>query len=85
MLWLQFIWDDPNDPDGNVEHIAEHGLTIDEVEYVLNHPSSTSSSDSSGSPCCFGYTPSGEYIIVVYEQIDDDSVQPVTAYHVPEP
>ena len=32
-----------------------------------------------------GYTPSGEYIIVIYEEVSDDSVYPVTAYQVPEP
>ena len=38
-----------------------------------------------GRPCSFGYTPAGEYIIVIYEAIDADTVYPVTAYHVPEP
>ncbi|MCY2996149.1 MAG: hypothetical protein NTY19_51120 [Planctomycetota bacterium] len=42
-------------------------------------------SDSSGRPCRFGYTPADEYIIVIYERIDDDMIYPVTAYHVPEP
>jgi len=81
----RFIWDDPDDPAGNVQHIAEHGLTIDEVEFVLQNPVSAANSDSSGRPCCFGYTPAEEYIIVIYEQMDDDGVYPVTAYHVPEP
>ena len=84
MPFVEFIWDDPNDPAGNVQHIAEHGLTIDEVESVLENPVSQSTSESSSRPCCFGYTAAGEYIIVVYEQIDGDSVYPVTAYHVPE-
>jgi uncharacterized DUF497 family protein len=79
------IWDDENDPRGNVQHIAEHGLTTDEVEAVLNDPDSTDGSDSSGHPCVFGFTPAGEYIIVVFESIDEDSVYPVTAYHVSEP
>ena len=42
-------------------------------------------SESSGRPCVFGYTPDGEYIIVVYERIDDDTILPVTAYEVPDP
>jgi hypothetical protein len=33
----------------------------------------------------FGYTPANEYIIVIFQQIDEDTVYPVTAYHVPEP
>ncbi len=85
MAFLWIIWDDENDPLGNVQHIAEHGLTIDEVEAVLNDLDSAASSNSSGRPCVFGFTPSGEYIIVIFESIDEDSIYPVTAYHVPEP
>lgn len=85
MAFLQFIWDDPDDPKGNVQHVAEHGLTIDEAEFVLNNPTSEAKSDSTGRPCSFGYTQDGEYIIVIYEVIDADTVYPVTAYHVPEP
>jgi hypothetical protein len=33
----------------------------------------------------FGYTPDGRYIIVVYEEIDGETVLPWTAYEVPEP
>jgi uncharacterized DUF497 family protein len=84
MTFLWIIWDDESDPFGNVQHIAEHGLTINEVETVLNAPESTGCSDSSGRPCVFGYTATDEYIIVVFEAIDDDSIYPVTAYHVPE-
>jgi len=60
-------------------------LTIDEVEYVLDHPTSHSKSDFSQRPCCFGLTPDSEYIIVIYETVNDDAVYPVTAYHVAEP
>ena len=85
MPFLEIIWDDPDDPKGNVQHIAEHGLTIDEVIFVLENPESESTSRSSGQPCVFGYTPANEYIIVIFQQIDEDTVYPVTAYHVPEP
>jgi len=30
-VW-SFFWDDENDPNGNIEHIAEHDLTIEDVE-----------------------------------------------------
>ena len=58
---------------------------VEDVEVVLNDPESEGVSKSSGRPCCFGYTDSHEYIIVVYEEVAGDSVYPVTAYHVPEP
>jgi len=28
----------------------------------------------------FGYTPSGEYIAVVYEELDEDTVYPLAAF-----
>lgn len=32
MSFFRILWDDPNDPYGNVEHVAEHGLDIEDVE-----------------------------------------------------
>jgi uncharacterized DUF497 family protein len=81
---VQFIWDDDDDPQGNVQHIAEHGLTIEDVEYVLENPTSEAVSKSTGRPCCFGCTPGGDFIIVVYERIDEQTVRTVTAYEVQE-
>jgi hypothetical protein len=80
MSWTHVIWDPL--PDGNVEHVEEHDLTTDEVEYVLENYDSEGFSQSSGRPCVFGSTPDGRYVIVVYEEIDDDTVVPVTAYEV---
>lgn len=57
----------------------------EDVEHVLVHYESVSTSHSSGRPCVFGYTPDGRYIIVVFEEIDDDTVLPWTAYEVDEP
>ena len=85
MRYVRIIWDEDENPDGNVRHIAEHGLTVDEVEFVLENPANEGTSRSSGRPCCFGYTPSGDYIIVIYEEGDDDTIYPVTAFEVPEP
>lgn len=84
-MFLRVVWDEDDDPLGNVQHIAEHGLLVDEVEAVLSAPETHSRSESSGLPCCFGYTPTGEYIIVIYEEIDADSIYVVTAYQVSEP
>ena len=84
MRFWRIIWDDEERPQGNVQHIAEHGLTVEEVEYVLENPTEETRSASTGRPCCFGYTPAGDYILVVYEEIDEETVYPVTAYEVPE-
>ena len=81
-MWQQIIWND--EPDGNVGHIEEHGLSVDDVEHVLANPDSREISRSSGLPCVFGATPDGRHIIVVFELIDEDTIYPVTAYEVPE-
>ena len=38
MAFLHVIWDLDDDPDGNVQHIAEHDITKAEVLEVLDHP-----------------------------------------------
>jgi uncharacterized DUF497 family protein len=85
MDFLRIQWDDPDDPGGNVQHIGEHGLSLDEVEEVLAAPTSKGQSKSTGRPVVWGYTQEGLYLIVVYEQLDDDTIRVVTAYEVDEP
>jgi uncharacterized DUF497 family protein len=80
--YTTILWDLDDDPDGNVQHIAEHDLTKEEVEEVLQNPDGVTDSRSSGLPIAFGETSTGRLIAVVYEEIDDDSVRPVTAYDV---
>ena len=82
MKWTQIIWDPT--PSGNVDHVEEHDLTTDDVDYVLQNSESSGTSQSSGRPCVYGHVPDGRHIVVIYEEIDDDIVIPVTAYEVPE-
>jgi hypothetical protein len=35
MAYHDIIWDLDDDPDGNVQHCDEHGVTKEEVEEVL--------------------------------------------------
>ena len=82
----QIIWDLEDDPDGNTQHIEEHGISMDEVEEVLlNSRNKVLESRSSGSPIVFGHTSSGRHIAVVFEHIDDNplTLYPITAYDVP--
>ena len=83
--FFSIIWDADDDPEGNVVHISEHGLSVEDVEAVLNDPDSEGTSRSSGLPAVWGYTPDGTYIMVVYVQIDRDTIRVRTAYEVPEP
>jgi uncharacterized DUF497 family protein len=85
MRFFQDSWDDEEAPEGNIQHIAEHGLTVEDVEYVLENPATEGTSARTGRPCCFGYTPGGDFIIVVYEQVNEETIYPVTAFEVPEP
>jgi uncharacterized DUF497 family protein len=82
-------WDDPNDPNGNTAHIAEHGLTPDEVESILFDANAREDdSGSTGRPILFGKTYTGRFIVVVYEVLNADDpfiVRPITAYEVAEP
>jgi hypothetical protein len=88
MSWVHVIWDLPDDVHGNIAHIAQHGLTPDEVEHVLFDPDSdTTASRSSGENITFGYTAAGRYIAVVWEHVMDDplTMRPITAYETREP
>jgi uncharacterized DUF497 family protein len=82
-------WDEPDDEGSNTAHIAEHGLTPEEVESVLYDEMTTFDlSDSSGRPIAFGRTDSGRFIAVVFEVLnltDPLVIRPITAYEVPEP
>jgi hypothetical protein len=85
-MHVRVVWDD--ETGGNVEHIVEHGLTPEEVdEVLLNDSIPTAYSSSTGRPSKFGYTSTGKYIIVVWDELSDDPrmIYPATAYEVPEP
>ena len=83
MPYSSIIWDMDDDPEGNVFHCAEHGVTKEEVEEVLESMSDSDVSRSSSRPVVFGNTSTGRHLMVAYEEIDEDTVYPVTAYEVP--
>ena len=88
MLEPYLIWDEPDDLEGNTVHIAEHGVTPEEVEEILlDHSIPTAYSQSSVRPCKFGWTPTGKYLIVIWEEAYDDPrmLYPITAYEVSPP
>ncbi len=80
MPFLDFQWTDEA-----IEHIAEHGISQEDFEEVVCHPYSKGFSRSSRLPAAWGYTADGRYIMAVYEELDELTVLPVTAYEVPEP
>jgi uncharacterized DUF497 family protein len=88
MLDADVIWDLEDDPDGNIAHIALHGVTVEEVEEVLADPdNSTEVSKSSDRSITLGETAAGRYLAVVWETAMDDplTIYPITAYDAPRP
>lgn len=67
MAHFGFLW-----TEDIVEHLAEHGVSQDDFEYVIQHPVYKWSSRSSGLPVAWRYSQDGRYIIVVYanRQVD---------------
>jgi uncharacterized DUF497 family protein len=83
MPFFSIVWDLDDEPEGNVQHCLEHGVTKEEVEQVVQDPALRRGvSRTSGLPAIFGDTRSGRHLIVVYEAIDDDTIYPITAYDV---
>ena len=84
----RIIWDLEDEIGGNVRHVAEHGITPEEVDEVLYEADEEAivSSFSSGSPMVFGFTSTGKHIAVVFVVVEETpcSVRPVTAYEVDE-
>jgi hypothetical protein len=89
MATISVIWDPDDDPGGNVQHIAQHGVTKDEVEEVLDDHYSDYffSREEPHNPITFGDTITGKYIAVVFEVVESDPprVYPYTAYEAPPP
>lgn len=73
-----FVWDDPDDPAGNVAHIARHGVLPDEVEEAL-----TSSllvlRGRDGRYLSYGRTADGRLLFLVFAPKGRSRVKPLTA------
>ena len=77
-----FEWDPPT-----IEHLAEHDVTPEEFEQVVNgRESQWGVSRQSGRPLCRGYTDDGRYLICILQWggQSKNQVQPITAYE-PDP
>lgn len=78
---LRIVWDDS--VGGNIEHLAEHGVTVDEFEQVLigRFAYREVSERNPAHWLCRGYTRAGRYLHVVFEYFEHEHmVNPVTAY-----
>jgi uncharacterized DUF497 family protein len=80
---VECIWDLEEDPEGNVQHIGEHGITVEEAEEVIRGRYEVAvASRSSGRPTVFGWTSTGKHLAVTFEIVDEDlpQVYVVTAF-----
>jgi uncharacterized DUF497 family protein len=70
---VSVLWDMEDDPDGNVQHIAENDLSVEEIEDVLLDPDNeVQVSRTTGRPITLGWTSTGRHIAVVWETVIDD-------------
>jgi hypothetical protein len=67
------------------DHLAEHSVTPEEFESVVDTSGMRGRSRATGRPCCWGNTPDGRYLICVYEYIDEMTILPITVYEVRRP
>ena len=86
-MFEEVIWDLPDNPEGNYRRIIDnHDVTAEEVEEILRDPDSEQTfSRSSGRPIVYGWTSTGKFVAVVYEEVHGDplSVYPIVAFIVP--
>ena len=80
MPYFEFLW-----TDDNIAHLEEHGVSQADFESIVCRPVSKGFSRSSELPVAWGYTPDGRYVMVVFVELDEVTILPVTAYEVPEP
>lgn len=80
MPWYDFIWN--RESGGNLLHIAEHGISIEDAEAIVCSPVATGFSRATGRPMATGVTKDGRLVVVVYEFIDGVTVYVITAFEV---
>ena len=64
-----------------VDHLAEHGVSPEEFEEVINDPVTEFSSDSSGLPMAVGWQ-GDRWLYCVFKFQTEIDVEPVTAYFI---
>jgi len=75
MIWNDYFWT----PEA-LEKIFEHGLTQEEVEFIIEHPENVEPNRSTGRTVAEGYAHTGTYVVVIYERIDEITILPITAF-----
>jgi uncharacterized DUF497 family protein len=63
-----------------VVHLAAHEVSQDEFEHIVCRPGRVHLSRTTGRSIAIGTTAEGRLLVGVYEQVDDDTILPVTAF-----
>jgi hypothetical protein len=64
-----------------IEHLAEHDVTPEEFEEVVNFPESVTTSRDSGWPAAIGWA-GGRKLFCVYRELTRIDAEAVTAYEI---
>ena len=65
-----------------IDHLADHDVTPAEFEEIVCRPEHEDVSRSTGNLLAFGYSSDGRYLCCVFRMLDDETIEPVTAYEV---
>jgi uncharacterized DUF497 family protein len=68
-----------------IDKIADHDLTMADVEEALDTAVGEDLSRSTGRPMRFGYALDGRFVAVVFEWLGKSEILIVTAFEAPEP
>ncbi len=83
---IQVIWDLDDDPNGNVQHIPiNEYLTKDDVQHAVDNATWYGNSRTSERQRLIGPAENGLPLVLIYEQVDEDTMYPVTAYYIENP
>jgi hypothetical protein len=85
MYYDLILWDDEDDEQGNIRHMAEHAVTPEEFADVLDsvREEEVDRSNSSIHQTIIGETPDGRVLRIVFDVEEEDgfvTVTPITAY-----
>ena len=82
MPWHDYVW-----TPAILRHVAEHGVSREDFEQIVNEPLTEGRSRSHpGREIVWGYTDDGRYVACVFEREKDKmTIVPVTAYETREP
>ena len=61
------------------EHLAMHGVTVEEFEEVVGRPAYNTRCRKSGLPAAIGWV-NGRKLFCVFRHVDETDIEPVTAF-----